>query len=654
MKNKNLLRAMSLADEKYVAEANPRAMRKRPSWQRWTALAACICLLVTALNLVLFVPYDTTPPDVSRYENSEYYSVIQSINALTFQKPKYKNNFQTLWNTIASIGRGLIMEDKAPGDAGDAENTIGEDIGQSYEEVTDNQVAGVIEGDIFKRSDKYIYYMSDSNLHVYTINKEHSEHIFSCSLDRSKEEINGYYYTRDFEMYLSTDCTTLTVIMPFYSMNQGGWARSLVDIVSIDVTDLANVDVKEEDRVVKEISRVTVTGDYLSSRVVDGRLMLMTNMYVRNPDFSDESTFLPQINSGNGFVSIAPENIMLPEELSSPRYTTVFLLDEKTLEVKGDAAFLSYSQEVYVSRDSIYATSQYTEKTEQNYGYTKTEVKTEIARLSYENNTLTPMGKTTVSGGVKNQYSLDEYEGVLRVVTTTRTSTAKYQTTPDGNSVSMQTGNQNSGIGTALYCIDINTWELLAEVKNFAPKGETVESVRFDGDKAYVCTAVVVTLTDPVFFFDLSDLDNITYKDTGVIDGYSSSLVNWGDGYLLGIGFNDRSELKIEVYEEGESGVNSVTSYELPAGFSQDYKAYFIDRENQLIGLGVTDYTNDYGIEESPERYIVLHFDDFQLREVLNVGIGAYPDYCRATLIDGYMYILGGNSFEAVELWQQK
>ena len=644
MKNKKLLRAMSLADEKYVAEADPRAMRKRPSWQRWTALAACICLLVTALNLVLFVPYDTTPPDVSRYEDSEYYSVIQSINALTFQKPKYKNNFQSLWNTLTSIGRDFVKGDMmAPTE--DAPNSSASDINQSYEEVTDNQVSGVIEGDIFKRSDKYIYYMSDKNLYVYSIDKENSTRLFSCSLDRSKEEINGYYYTRDFEMYLSTDCTTLTVIMPFYSMNKDGWARSLIDIVSLDVTDPANV---------RETNRITVTGSYLSSRVVDGQLMVMTNMLVQNPDFSKEETFLPQINSGNGFVSIAPENIMLPETLSSPRYTTVFMLDEKTLEVKGDAAFLSYSQEVYVSRDSIYATSQYTERTEQNYGYVKTDVKTEIARLSYENDTLTPMGKTVVRGSVKDQYSLDEYEGVLRVVTTTRTSTAKYQTTPDGNSVSVQTGNQNSGIGAALYCIDINTWDTLAEVKNFAPKGETVESVRFDGDKAYVCTAVVVTLTDPVFFFDLSDLSNITVKDTGVIDGYSSSLVNWGDGYLLGIGFNDRRELKIEVYEEGESGVNSVTAYEPGfVSFSQEYKAYFIDRENQLIGLGVTDYTNDYGIEESPERYIVLHFDGFRLNEVLNVGIGAYPDYCRATLIDGYMYILGQESFKAVELWQQ-
>ena len=644
MKNKKLLRAMSLADEKYVAEADPRAMRKRPSWQRWTALAACICLLVTALNLVLFVPYDTTPPDVSRYEDSEYYSVIQSINALTFQKPKYKNNFQSLWNTLTSIGRDFVKGDMmAPTE--DAPNSSASDINQSYEEVTDNQVAGVIEGDIFKRSDKYIYYMSDKNLYVYSIDKENSTRLFSCSLDRSQDEINGYYYTHDFEMYLSADCTTLTVIMPFYSMNKDGWARSLIDIVSLDVTDPADV---------RETNRITVTGGYLSSRVVDGQLMVMTNMLVQNPDFSKEETFLPQINSGNGFVSIAPENIMLPETLSSPRYTTVFMLDEKTLTPLGDAAFLSYSQEVYVFRDSIYATSQYTERTRLDDGYTQSEIRTEIARLSYANDTLTPMGTTTVSGYVKDQYSLDEYEGVLRVVTTTNISQFKETITGGNVSTTIPSGRE-TGTSAALYCIDINTWETLAKVENFAPKGETVESVRFDGDKAYVCTAVVVTLTDPVFFFDLSDLDNITVKDTGVIDGYSSSLVNWGDGYLLGIGFNDRRELKIEVYEEGETGVNSVTAYEPGfASFSQEYKAYFIDRENQLIGLGVTDYTNDYGIEESPERYIVLHFDGFRLNEVLNVGIGAYPDYCRATLIDGYMYILGQESFTVEELWQQK
>ncbi len=638
MKNKKLLRAMGRIDDKYIAEADPRTMRKRPKWQKWTAIAACICLLVTALNLVLFLPYNTTPPDVSKYAESEYYSVIQSINALTYQKPEFKNRFQSLWDTLSSLGRNFMKGDMAPGAAAPEDFESAGDINQSYQEVTDNQVSGVIEGDIFKRSDKYIYYMSSKNLYVYSIEKENSALLFSCSLDSyDRPEYSGVmYYGNQFEFYLSNDCTTLTVIMPLAALNSEGWARTLVDIVSLDVTDPGNV---------RETKRITVTGGYLSSRVVDGQLLLMTNMSVKNPDFSDESTFLPQINTGDGFESISADNIMLPETLTSARYTTAFLLDEKTLEVKGDAAFLSYSQEVYVSRDSIYATSQYTERTEQDDGYTKTEIMTEIARLSYADGTLTPMGKTSVKGSVKNQYSLDEYQGVLRVVTTT--SSSKFKETVTGNMASVQipTDNNDFGIGASLYCIDINTWETIAKVENFAPKGETVESVRFDGDKAYVCTAVVVQLTDPVFFFDLSDLDNITVKDTGVIDGYSSSLVNWGNGYLLGIGFNGDSVLKIEVYEESETGVVSVTAYEKNANFSLDYKAYFIDRKNQLIGLGIFDYN-------SAERYIVLHFDGFQLNEVLNVAIGAYPDDCRATLIDGYMYILGQDQFEVVKLWE--
>ena len=647
MKKRKLLRAMSLADDKYVEEAAPRNLTRRPAWHKWTAIAACLCLLVTALNLVLFIPYDTTPPDVSEYADSEYYSVIQSINALTYQKPKYKNNFQALMATLRSIG-GIFVgkgDNMAPGASSpDMENGIaGEDINQKYEEVTDNQVAGVIEGDIFKRSDKYIYYMQGKNLYVYSIEKENSKLVFSCSLDSyDRPEYPGVmYYSNQMEMYLSADCTTLTVIMPMAVMNDDGYARVLIDIVSLDVSDPANT---------HETNRVTVTGGYLSSRVVNGQLMLMTNMSVRNPDFSDESTFLPQIDLGNGFESIAPENIVLPETLSSPRYTTVFMLDEKTLTPLGDAAFLSYSQEVYVSTDSIYATSQYVERTQLNDGYTKSEVMTEIARLSYGDGTLTPMGKTTVKGRVKNQYSLDEYQGILRVVTTTDTS--KFKETITGANVSVQMSTDvEFGIGASLYCIDINSWETIAKVENFAPKGETVESVRFDGDKAYVCTAVVVTLTDPVFFFDLSDLSNITVKDTGVIDGYSSPLVNFGNGYLLGIGINDAWELKIEIYEESEDGVVSVTAYEKPFDFSREYKAYFIDRKNQLIGLGVADYSGKYNDRDETLRYIVLHFDGFELREVMNVGIGAVPDHCRGTLIDGYMYILGEGNFEVVRLW---
>ena len=150
--------------------------------------------------------------------------------------------------------------------------------------------------------------------------------------------------------------------------------------------------------------------------------------------------------------------------------------------------------------------------------------------------------------------------------------------------------NTSNGTSASLYCIDLAKWEVVASVENFAPKGEVVQSVRFDKNYAYVCTAV--QLTDPVFFFDLSDLNNITYKETGNIEGFSTSLINLGDGYLLGIGRGDSwSSVKVEVYRESESKVESVCSYEIKNGsYSQNYKSYYVNRDTGMFGFGYYDY----------------------------------------------------------------
>jgi len=130
-------------------------------------------------------------------------------------------------------------------------------------------------------------------------------------------------------------------------------------------------------------------------------------------------------------------------------------------------------------------------------------------------------------------------------------------------------------------------------------------------------------------------LDNITYTDTGTIDGFSTSLIQLGDGYLLGIGYGDDRQLKIEIYEETEKGVVSVCAYERDAFFSEEYKSYFIDRENDMIGLAVTDY-GKYGKTE----YILLHFDGYKLHERETVECGGGLEAVRADVIDGFLYVL--------------
>ena len=171
-----------------------------------------------------------------------------------------------------------------------------------------------------------------------------------------------------------------------------------------------------------------------------------------------------------------------------------------------------------------------------------------------------------------------------------------------------------------------------------------MRSVRFDGTDAYVCTAV--ELTDPVFFFDLSDVNNITYKDTGNIEGFSSSLVNFGNGYLLGIGRGSAWDtLKVEVYAEGANAVESVCSFELAqAAWSEVYKSYYIDRQNSLLGLG---YIDKYG----ESRYMVLLFDGYEMSAVLDTHLAGDPETMRGVYIDDWFYMFAHAEFKTEKLF---
>ena len=384
---------------------------------------------------------------------------------------------------------------------------------------------------------------------------------------------------------------------------------------------------------------MTISGSYLSGRLVDGKLLLLSSFYVgKNPDFSKEENFLPQIDTGDGFKSVPLASIISPETLSSSRYTVVCKLDGSSLSLEGVSAFLSYSNEVYVSTDSVYVTRTYTD-TQTSKGIKTQASMTEISRLTY-GDSFEYKGSVTVEGYVKDQYSLDEYDGTLRVVTTTDKHQRTENVSSDGMSVSSSIlpGATNAN----LYCIDLATMQVAATVERFAPDGEIVQSVRFDGTAAYVCTSV--QLSDPVFFFDLTDMQNITYKDTGTIEGFSSSLVNFGDGFLLGIGRgNTWDTVKIEVYEEQGDQVVSVCRYEIErAGYATDYKAYLIDRLNGLVGLGFTKHNG----QTDASRYVLLFFDHYDLHELVNVPLEGDNANKRAVYIDGYLYLFGENDFQ--------
>ena len=272
---------------------------------------------------------------------------------------------------------------------------------------------------------------------------------------------------------------------------------------------------------------------------------------------------------------------------------------------------------------------------------------TEMVVLKYKDG-FEKTGEIGLDGYVKDRYSMDEKDNVLRVFVTLSHSR------PSGNWWSV--GQTN----VSLYCIDLLETKVVASKVCFAPSGDEVKSARFEGDIAYVCTAR--RNTDPVFYFDLSDLNNITYVDTGEIDGFSVNLIKFND-LLLGIGQGENSlTLKIELYKEtdvpeAENGVVSVAKYEYNCSFAYEYKAHFVNAEHNLIGLHVYDYSDRFVTSEpivNRNKYLLLRYDaeTQSLVQIYLEEFDSSSNLARAFYDHDGVYVFGENDFTFIDLQQ--
>lgn len=583
--------------------------------------AAVVLVLFAALSLYLFIPFAPVTSDLTAYEGSSYFPLIEGIEdyRLTFMQPKYKNNFQWFAAEVGGLFGFLNKGGMAPGM--DADNNMSGapelDANGSYIESTDNQVNGVIESDLVKMTDKYIFRLTGALLRVYSIAKEDSTLVAEFEIPTFQAE-----YRASGEMYLSLDGNTVTIMKQIFDNN----SKAGVGLISIDVSDIKNIKLR---------GMMSIDGDLNTSRMVDGKLLLVTNYTFNrnNVDYNDPETFVPTIDSGNGKEPIEFDDIIYPDSVDGTDYSVVALIDTDNLSILGANALLNFTDEVYVSAENIFVSREYTSKTQGENTITSSNM-SDVAVLGYADGTLTEKGVITLKGHTEDQYSFDELDGYLRVVTSTRDA-VQYT---GGENFTNMTNYRNA----SLYIVDLKDNSVAYSLESFAIEGEEATAVRFDGDKVYVCTAVVVTFTDPVYFIDLSDYESITSADTGVIEGYSDHLINYGEGMTLGIGRENWQYSKVEIYAEQDDKVVSVHEYKFNGEYSLDYKAYLVNRENNLFGFAAEYFyeydENDKYVQYS-DRYILIRFDEQSMYVYYVMLNNVRPDRVRAVFIDGYLYV---------------
>ena len=174
----------------------------------------------------------------------------------------------------------------------------------------------------------------------------------------------------------------------------------------------------------------------------------------------------------------------------------------------GTIGILAQSTSSYTSTDSLYvSTTRWDDAVFEQYVPTRQEPPyTDIHAFTFsaDASDLVYVASGRVVGTLLNSYSMSEYEGVLRVATTSYDYDFG--------------GGQDNGV----HILKVAGEELLEiGAVNGMGRGETIQGVRFDGPRGYVVTFRQV---DPLYVLDLSDPTEPELVGELKVPGYSTYL----------------------------------------------------------------------------------------------------------------------------------
>ena len=609
-------------------------------WKKRALAAACVCLAVITVFAVLPKLNSTTPPIPGGDSTSGGDKMpgteapeegISPNGKISLSNPESYDDLIDMFSwkfNNSGIGDEGYWDDSNVGGGGNNDSGGSGIIvtgGNSSQEIIDNQTAGIKEADIIKCTDTHIFHTYAHYLSIYSIEGEASKRIahlkWTQFIGNTKWGSSGVK-----GMFISDDGKTLTLITELYDSYGARPYGSSTTLLILDISDITNIQC---------IRRLNVSGSYKDARMIGDEILLFTQYYVcMKPEGSDDLYKVVPMVEESGKIKYCPiENIFISNDPYQffRGYTVIYSVDIGGEKEDKILSLMDFEDNLYVSSENIYLSRQFVEKTDILPEYITI---TEIASISWSEDSLEMNGAVRVQGALNNRFSLDEYNGVLRVVTTSQ----KVGVVENGSAI----------LSADLYCFDAESLETKAEILKFAPDNETVQSVRFDKDKAYICTAEGKwTISDPVFFFDLSDLDNITSTDTGTIPGLSTSLIYFGDGKLVGIGM-ENGFMKMEAYEEKDGKVVSIDKFTgRYSSYSRDYKKYFIDRENGYICLGVAEI--DASGDQTQSKHLLVKFDGEKFEYITSVNVSSHKSE-RAFVVDGYLYAVSNDKIEVVKV----
>jgi uncharacterized secreted protein with C-terminal beta-propeller domain len=505
---------------------------------------------------------------------------------------------------------------------------------------TNVQVKGVDEADIVKTDGSYIYYVAGNQLNILKPDGAATRLISSTALS-SEDSWWGY----NSEMFLLGN-RLMIITQSFNTVwvnDASGRYQTNTDQTSAVIYDISNPQ--------KPLQVVSLgqSGNYVSSRMIGDYVYLVTSQYIYNPVKGTPVTYIPATTDGVESRLLQPTDLYIGGNPQSAAYTVVGSINLKSgANFTSAKAVFGGTSELYANADHLLlAFSRYSEETlpiapdkdGKNVQITNSSTNTDLVLLGLSEGQITKLASGNVPGSLLNQFSMDEYKNVFRIVTTLNNSQQRIFT--DG----VDTYEYDSTSANALYTLDLDL-KVLGKIENLA-KDEFVKSVRFDGSIGYFVTFRQV---DPLFAVDLSNPASPRVLDTLKIPGFSEYLHVFKDNLLLGIGYNADENtgamqgVKLSMFDTSDkANVKEVNTAKVDASWTvvgSNHKAILVDAEKNLIAF------------PADSNYYIYRYTDkgFELAARVNMTADLSSWNLRGLFIGDNFYVLGDSGVTVISL----
>ena len=592
-----------------LIEKQTKKIKRRAYWEKGLAAASILLLCGTVYGISRISGYAVQEEEAAKVivKSEEETATLKGFVTASGYEDIYAY-VDAYWKEVEKQNKGIWLADGVMKEAAveDMAVTTGaapmeKSSGASHSETNVRQ-EGVDEADVVKTDGEYIYALQDSGDAIAIIAAKDGAMEQAGMIEMDEDVyIREFYVTGDKLVYVASRYSDdYDAIM---QRVKSVFNAESVMAVTLDISDVANP---------VELGRVSQSGTYSGSRMNGGYLYLFSESYMNGAgDAGKPETYVPLVNEE----ILKADSIFLP--VTDDAYIYEILTSVKLSEpseVYDSKAVFTKGGQVYVSNENIY--------------WYETEwidpTNTTIRKLSYKEGEIQAVASEEIGGYINDSFSIDEYNGYLRVVTT-------------------------EGDSNNVFVMD-KELEVVGEIKNIA-EDERVHSARFMGDVGYFVT---FRETDPLFSVDFSNPEKPEIIGELKIPGFSEYLHPYEGGKLLGIGMDADEEtgvtsgVKLSMFDISDpTDVKEADSYVMENVYSADvfwdYKAVLIDVEKNVIG---------FSAYENEENYYVFSYADnagfkMEMEEQVN---GSSYQATRGLYIEDILYVVKGNIIESYNM----